>query len=79
MADFRAATAEQWRHSVLTGEVSCVELTTAALTQAATNNGLGAFLSLDPEFALARAEQLDATLDTLSSSLGSDEIGRAHV
>ena len=73
MADFRAATAEQWRHSVLTGEVSCVELTTAALTQAATNNGLGAFLSLDPEFALARAEQLDATLDTLSSSLGSDE------
>ncbi|WP_223881220.1 amidase [Nesterenkonia ebinurensis] len=65
MADFRAATADQWRHSVLRGEVSCVELTTTALTAAATMSGLGAFLNLDPEFALARAEQQDATLKTL--------------
>ena len=73
MADFRAATAEQWRHAVLTGEVSSVELTTAALTAAATGSGLGAFLTLDPEFALARAEQVDATLETLRKSLGDDE------
>ncbi|WP_238385186.1 amidase [Nesterenkonia muleiensis] len=65
MADFRAATAAQWRYSVLTGEVSCVELTTTALTAAATMSGLGAFLHLDPEFALARAELQDATLRML--------------
>lgn len=65
MSDFRAATALQWRHSVLTGEVSCVELTTMALTAAATMSDLGAFLHLDPEFALTRAEQQDRTLQTL--------------
>lgn len=65
MADFRAATAAQWRSSVLAGEVSCVELTTTALTAAATMSRLGAFLHLDPEFALARAELQDATLEML--------------
>lgn len=68
MADFRAATATQWRDSVLRGEVSCVELTTTALTAAATMPGLGAFLNLDPEFALARAEQQDATLKILAKT-----------
>lgn len=65
MADFRAAAAAQWRSSVLADKVSCVELTTMALTTAATMNSLGAFLSLDPEFALARAEQQDRTLEIL--------------
>lgn len=65
MVDFRAATAQQWRGSAVRGDVSCVELVTTALTAAATHSSLGAFLTLDPEFALARAEQIDATLATL--------------
>lgn len=73
MVDFRAATAQQWRRSVLSREVSAVELTTTALTAAATLNGLGAFLHLDPEFALARAEQFDSTFAALRRSSGDDE------
>ena len=72
MVDFRAATAQQWRRAVLSGEVSCVELTTTALTASATRSGLGAFLHVDPEFALARAEQIDSTLATLRGS-GQDQ------
>lgn len=74
MADFRAASADQWRRSLLAGDVSCVELTTTALTAAATMNGLGAFIHLDPEFALARAEQQDATLRTLLRFCSAEEI-----
>lgn len=77
MADFRAATAAQWRKAVLTGEVSCVELTTTALTAAATMSGLGAFIHLDPEFALARAEQQDRTLALLKQSMSLDELARS--
>ncbi|WP_243730515.1 amidase [Nesterenkonia salmonea] len=77
MADFRAATAAQWRRAVLTGEVSCVELTTTALTAAATMSGLGAFIHLDPEFALARAEQQDRTLALLKQSMSLDELARS--
>lgn len=73
MVDFRAATAQQWRRSVLSGEVSCVELTTTALTAAATMSGLGAFLHVDPEFALTRAEQVDSTLAALRRSFGDDQ------
>lgn len=73
MVDFRAATAQQWRRSVLSGDVSCVELTTTALTAAATMSGLGAFLHVDPEFALARAEQVDSTLTALRRSCGKDQ------
>lgn len=69
MADFRAATAAQWRSAVLTGDLSCVELTGTALTAAATMNGLGAFLHLDPGFALARAELQDATLAILKEHM----------
>lgn len=64
-ADFRAATSDQWRRSVLTGDVSAVELTQTALTAAATMNSLGAFLHLDADSALARAAHLDATLQVL--------------
>lgn len=78
MADFRAATAAQWRSAVLTGEVSCVELTTTALTAAATMSGLGAFLHLDPEFALARAEQQDKTLTLLRRSMTLHELAGAN-
>ena len=76
MADFRAATAEQWRTAVLNGDVSCVELTTTALTAAATGNHLNAFLHVDPEFALARAAQLDASLETLRPVLSIAELSR---
>ncbi|WP_147104123.1 amidase [Nesterenkonia populi] len=58
-ADFRASTADQWRAAILTGDVSAVELTGTALTAAATLTELGAFISMDPEYALAKAEQLD--------------------
>lgn len=77
MADFRAATAVQWRNSVLAGRVSCVELSTTALTAAATMNGLGAFLRLDPEFALARAEQQDRTLDILRKRTTPHQLARS--
>lgn len=77
MADFRAATAAQWREAVLTGEVSCVELATTALTAAATMSGLGAFIHLDPEFALARAEQQDRTLTLLRRSMSPHELARS--
>ncbi|GAA1815787.1 amidase [Nesterenkonia flava] len=80
LADFRAATAAQWRRAVLARDVSCVELTTTALTAAATMSGLGAFLHLDPEFALARAAQTDATLDLLgrSEDRGLTELSATH-
>lgn len=70
LADFRVATVQQWRQAVVSGEVSCVELVTSALTAAATKNQFGAFLHLDPEFALARADQLDSTLHMLRRSGG---------
>lgn len=65
MTDFRAAAAWQWRQAVLDGEVSVVELASAALTAAATRSGLGAFVHLDPDYALSRAEQLDRTIAQL--------------
>lgn len=71
LADFRAAAAVDWRAAVLHGEVSCVELTSTALTAAATLHRLGAFAELDPEFALARAEQQDATVAALRRRGGS--------
>lgn len=69
-ADFRTATAAQWRRSALTGEVSSSELVGTALTAAATQAGLGAFLHLDTEFALARAEQQDAVLQQMRRLAG---------
>jgi amidase len=77
MEHFRVATAAQWRQAVETGEVSCVELTTTALTAAGTMSELGAFIHLDPEFALARAEQQDRTLSLLRNCMTARELRRA--
>ncbi len=60
LTDFRAATAAHWRAAFLEGDVTAVELTTTALTAAAAHTSLGAFHHLDPDHALARAEQTDA-------------------
>ncbi|MDZ5078258.1 amidase [Nesterenkonia sp. HG001] len=59
MADFRAATAAQWRTAFLVGDVSAVELTATALTAAAAGTSLGAFIHVDPDAALARAAEID--------------------
>lgn len=67
-ADFRAASAHEWQRAALKGDVSCTELVTTALTAAATQAELGAFIHLDAEFALARADQQDAVLRRLRSS-----------
>lgn len=66
-ADFRAAGARDWQRAALTGEVSATELVTTALTAAATQADLGAFIHLDTEFALARADQQDAVLGRMRS------------
>ncbi|MGJ9372423.1 amidase [Nesterenkonia sp. CF4.4] len=59
LIDFRAASAVQWRRDFVAGEVSAVELTTTAITAATSQAELGAFLHLDPESALLRAEEID--------------------
>ena len=59
-ADFRRADALSWREALASGEVTAVELTTMALTSAAAHISLGAFIHLDPDASLARAEEIDA-------------------
>jgi len=63
-------TATESREGFISGEVSAVELTTMALTSAATQSALGAFLHLDAEYALHRAQEIDqiraAVLDSRS-------------
>ncbi len=77
MVDFRAATAEHWRQAVINGDVSCVELTTTAITAAATLTRLGAFAEVDPDLALARASQMDSSLQTLRRSASPAAISAA--
>lgn len=64
------STAVQLRRDFFHGEVSAVELATAALTAAAVQAELGAFIHLDAEYALRRAEEVDqvrrAVLDSRS-------------
>ncbi|GAB3190012.1 amidase [Nesterenkonia suensis] len=59
MTDFRAATAAHWRAAFLAGDVSAVELATTALTAAAADTALGAFLHVDSDAALSRAAEID--------------------
>ncbi|MCH8563398.1 amidase [Nesterenkonia sp. YGD6] len=59
LVDFRAASAVQWRHDFVAGEISAVELTTTAVTAATAHAELGAFIHLDPESALLRAAEID--------------------
>lgn len=59
-ADFRRADALSWREALITGDVTAVELSTMALTSAAAHMSLGAFIHLDPDASLARAEEIDA-------------------
>ncbi|MGJ9406653.1 amidase [Nesterenkonia aurantiaca] len=72
LTDFRAASALAWRQDLVAGEVTAVELTRTAITAAAAQNQLGAYLHLDPESALLRAAEIDqvrcAVLDSRSSS-----------
>ncbi|GAA1141696.1 amidase [Nesterenkonia lutea] len=64
--------AAQIRSDFIAGEVSAVEIITTALTSAATQSALGAFIHVDAEYALRRAEEIDlvraAVLDARSGS-----------
>ncbi len=79
-ADFRRADALSWREALITGDVSAVELSTMALTSAAAHMSLGAFIHLDPDASLARAEEIDAvrslSLGSLPPRAGSTTEGR---
>lgn len=73
ITDFRAATAAHWRAAFLHGEVTAVELATTALTAAAANPQLGAFLHLDADYALARAAETDAVRTMVLSGRSGQE------
>lgn len=72
LTDFRAATAADWRRAFLRGDVSAVELATTALTAAAANQELGAYLHTDTDYALVRAAETDA-VRTMLVSRGSSQ------
>lgn len=73
MTDFRAATAAHWRTAFLEGDVSAVELVTTALTASAAHASWGAFLHLDPDYALARATETDTVRSMVIGSAAGEE------